>query len=620
MLRFLPPALFLSLALTGCNNPAPALTDADEQPTSRPALVPRLQSPSNERNPSLAFPQPKFDRPSKAAPTPVVAPSAFVAPPVVGPSSGSVGRFDGPPLARSVPSPPVRAPLSGARVAQLRNQIARYKLFAAYRELVELNKNAGLFDEAARLNREQAAQYLAKGMRDAALIAQNEAGAFEPQVRLFVETPVNAQQAADRTSSAVNEPVTGCYLGAFIDRDDNLGPTFFEDDHSQTYRSPEQFMDATGRHLGSQFTYLTYGKPFPRAWAYRLKARGTIPHIAWEPTTSKRYTSNARRLGEVRDDAYLREFAQEVRDFDFPVFIRFASEMNGFWTHSQYGWDGNPQLYREKFRLVNRVLHEIAPRAATVWCVNNPPLDTHLSNGQPVSYLDYYPGDDGCDWVGINFYSVPFHEDKLGQPAFDENPLALLEPVYNRFASRKPIAICEFAASHEANVDRKLRAEFAAAKIRLVYGALPLLYPRVKLVDWFNLNTIKYRSAGKTPNDYLLTDNEQVLRAWQEVTLNRHYLQAFLALGETIPPVYRPLGGQFIPNPTKIGVWARNFGPDGTVYFGIDGKSWTKARSNGATYLDFNPRALGSGSHTLSALLYDARNRFQKRVDVRFQS
>lgn len=519
-----------------------------------------------------------------------------------------------------MPSVPVQTPLAGARVAQLKSQIARYQLFAAYRELVQLNKSAGLYEEAARLNREQAGLYRAKGLNDAALIAQNEAGALEPQLRLFVETQESAQEAGDRTSSAVNEPVTGCYLGAFIDRDDNLGAPFYEEDRSQTYRSPEQFMNATGRHLGSQFTYLTYGKPFPRAWAYRLKARGTIPHIAWEPTTSKQYTSNARRLGEVRDDAYLRQFAEELRDFDFPVFIRFASEMNGFWTRSQYGWDGNPALYREKFRLVNRVLHQIAPRAATVWCVNNPPLNTRLTNGHPVSFLDYYPGDDGCDWVGINFYSVPFHEDQLSQPAFDENPLALLEPVYKRFAARKPIAVCEFAASHEANVDRKLRPDFAAGKIRLVYGALPLLYPRVKLVDWFNLNTIKYRSAGKTPNNYLLTDNEQVLRAWQEVTLNRHYLQAYLALGEAIPPVYRALNGQFIAQATKIGVWARNFGPDGTVVFGIDGQSWTRARSNGATYLDFDPRALGSGSHTLSALLYDGRNRFQKRVDVRLRT
>lgn len=494
-----------------------------------------------------------------------------------------------------MPSLPQKKPLQNPRIAQLQTQIARYQLFAAYRELAQLHTNAGLYDDAAQLNRDQAALYRRKGLNDAAIIADNAAGALQSQLSLFLETQPGAQGAADRTTSAANEPVTGCYLGAFIDRDDSLGPPFWEEDRSQWYRAPEQWIAATGRNPGSLFTYLKYGRPFPRAWAYRLKARGTIPHIAWEPSS----------LNEVRDDAYLRDFAQQMREFDFPVFVRFASEMNGFWTP----YHGNPKLYREKFQLVNRVLHEVAPRSATIWCVNNPPLG---------NAFDYYPGDSGCDWVGVNFYAVPYHEDKINKPAFDENPLALLDPIYKKFAARKPIAICEFAASHQARVDPRPIPNFAVSKLRLVYGALPLLYPRVKLVDWFNMNTLKYRTKDKTPNDYLLTDNRQVLRAWQDVTLNRHYLQSYLSLGDAIPPVYRVMNGQRIGAPATIGVWAKNFGPDGNVYLGIDGQSWARARAGGATYLPLDPRALGRGVHTLSALLYDSKNRFQKRVDVRF--
>ncbi len=493
----------------------------------------------------------------------------------------------------------------------LQTQIARYQLFAAYRELITLNKNAGLYDEAARLAHAQAAQYRAKGLQDAAIIADNEAGALESQLRIFLETHPTSVQAADRTTSAANEPVTGCYLGAFIDRDDSLGEPFWEEDRSQWHRSPEQWMSATGRHPGSLFTYLSYGQPFPRAWAYRLKAQGTIPQIAWEPTASKKYSANTRTLPQIRDDAYLREFARQCREFDFPIFIRFASEMNGFWTHPQYGWNGDAKLYREKFRLVHRVLHEVAPRVATIWCVNNPPLG---------NAFDYYPSDDGCDWVGVNFYAVPYHEDKINKPAFDENPLALLDPVYKRFAARKPIAICEFAASHQARVDPRPLPDFAISKLRLVYGALPLLYPRVKLVDWFNMNTLRYPTKDKTPNDYQLTDDARVLRAWQDVTSNRHFMQAYLALGDSIPPVYRLMGNQKISAPTQIGMWAKNFGGDGTVFLGIDGQGWTKARAGGATYLPLDPRVLAHGAHTLSALLYDSKKRFQKRVDLRFST
>jgi len=590
--RFLLPLLLV--AVSGCGQPAPAPSarEPDEGATSPPALVPHLQSFSDAE---------REEKTGKAEPSSGQAPDKIRQAP----------RFSGPLLARVLPSPPSQRPLSGPRVEELKSQIARYHLFAAYRELLGLCKNAGLFDEAARLNREQAAFYRAKGLDDAAIIASNEASALGSELRLFVQTPTSAQGAASRTTSAALEPVTGCYLGAFIDRDDNLGEPFYEEDRSQSYRAPEQLLRATGRSLGSQFTYLSYGKPFPRAWANRLKAHGTIPHIAWEPTGAGQFSANGRTLGGVRDDAYLRGFARDLRDFDFPVFIRFASEMNGFWTRSQYGWDGNAKLYREKFRLVHRVLHEIAPRVATIWCVNNPPLG---------NAFDYYPGDDGCDWVGVNFYAVPFHEDKLSQPAFDENPLALLDPIYARFAARKPIAICEFAASHEANADRKARPDFAISRIRLVYGALPLLYPRVKLVDWFDFDTLRFRLPGKTPNNYLLTDNNSVLRAWQNATDNRHFLGAYLSLDSAIPPLYLPLNGQTLASPSQLGVWARGFGASGTVYMGIDGHSWTKFSSGGATYLSLDPSSLPHGAHTLSALLYDSHGRFQRRVEARFST
>ena len=592
--RVRPPLPFLlaPLLLASCARPQ----SAPKTPTS-PAPV--ETAPAANINPSLDFKPPAFSRPSEATD------------PLSTPLPPAPPRFAGPALAGVLPSSPTRAPLAGERVAQLKAQIAKYHLFAAYRELIQLNKDAGLYDEAARLDREQAALYRAKGLVDAAIIADNEAGALENQLRAFVQVQTTAQGAASRTTSAVNEPVTGCYLGAFIDRDESLGEPFWEDDRSQWYRAPEQWASATGRHPGSLFTYLSYGQPFPRAWANRLKAAGTVPHIAWEPSASKKYGANIRTLPEVRDDAYLHDFAAQLRDFDFPVFIRFASEMNGQWTRGQYGWNGDAKIYREKFRLVNRVLHEVAPRAATIWCVNNPPLG---------NAMDYYPGDDGCDWVGLNFYAVPYHEDKINKPAFDENPLALLDPIYKRFAARKPIAICEFAASHQPRVDPRPCPAFAAAKLRLVYGALPLVYPRVKLVDWFNADTLKIQTKDKTPNNYLLTDDPQVLGAWKEVTANPHFLQSHLELGDAIPPIFVPLAAQTVRAPAQIGVWAKNFGGDGTVFLGIDGQSWTRAKSGGATYLPLDPRALKSGAHTLSALLYDAKGRFQKRLDAPFST
>ena len=60
--------------------------------------------------------------------------------------------------------------------------------------------------------------------------------------------------------------------------------------------------------------------------------------------------------------AYLHEFARAARDSKTPIFLRYASEMNGEWVP----YHGDPKAYIEKFRLVARVMHAEAPNVAMV--------------------------------------------------------------------------------------------------------------------------------------------------------------------------------------------------------------------------------------------------------------
>ena len=479
-----------------------------------------------------------------------------------------------------------RAP-NAARIAVLQAKIRRARVFSAYDELSRILQNRGDFDGAARLEREQAALYNSKNLTNAAIIHQNRAKSLETQLQVFADVQTSAQGVGRLFTGATLEPVVGCYLGAFIDRDDSLGPVF-RDDNFQSHRAPEQFLSATGKNPGSLFMYLRYGQSFPRVWVSRLKAAGVIPHLAWEPGS----------LDEVSDNLYLRNFARAAREADWPIFIRFASEMNGFWTP----YHGNPALYRQKFRLVNRVLHEEAPRVATIWCVNNPPLGNAFA---------YYPGDDGCDWVGVNFYAVPFHENRRDKPAFDENPLALLDPIYARFSAKKPIAICEFAASHQSFGDGRDFSGFAAEKLSLLYGALPLLYPRVKLVDWFDMNTIAHITPGKARNNFLLTA-PPVLQSWRAATDSAHFLTSYLRLGDALPPVARPLGGLKLRGRARLRIWAKTYGGAPELKVFLDGKPLYRGQKFGAHALDIDFSNFSRGRHTLIAQLFDARGRFQR--------
>ena len=145
---------------------------------------------------------------------------------------------------------------------------------------------------------------------------------------------------------------------------------------------------------------MAYGRPFPSRWVDRLKEQNVAPHIAWEPNTG---------LDFVNDDEYLRGFAQACARADCPIFLRYASEMNGDWT--RYG--GDPLRYKIKWGIVRDVMARYAPNVAMVWCVNNIPERT---------IEKFYPGDGYVDWVGVNLYSVPFFDNDPSRPGLFQNP------------------------------------------------------------------------------------------------------------------------------------------------------------------------------------------------------
>jgi hypothetical protein len=302
------------------------------------------------------------------------------------------------------------------------------------------------------------------------------------------------------------------------------------DENWQTHREAEEFEERVGKQHASLFCYLGFGRPFPFEWADRLKRRGIIPHIAWEPTS----------LLWV-DEPSVERFAGELARFDAPVFIRFAGEMNGDWTP----YHDDPKTYRETFRMVHRIISRRAPKAALIWCVNT----------IPEGNIDaYYPGDDAVDWVGVNMYNVPFFDNDPARPADHVHPADLLAHVYKKYSKKKPIAICEYAASHQSAVDQKARPELAITKIAQLYSALPRLYPRVKLVDWFDCDNLKHARAGRQLNNYSLTENAAIQDAYRRAVSTEHYLGR---AEERPSEELRPLKGDTVRGVVKLSAWIR---------------------------------------------------------------
>lgn len=293
------------------------------------------------------------------------------------------------------------------------------------------------------------------------------------------------------------EPARGVYIGAFIEKD-------YAFQYKTSGTKIEEFEKLIGKKHASYFTYCGYGTPFPSDWVAAVKRAGGAPHIAFEPNYG---------LEEVKDSAYLRAWARDAARTKVPIFLRWASEMNGRWM----AYHGTPEVYKQKFRLVTKIMREEAPNVAMVWTPFTSPERLIAS---------YYPGDEAVDWVGINIYSVYVNDGDSNRPAWHKDPIDELRYIYNTYAARKPIHISEYAATLACKGTGLDTSDFAMEKMTRFYNGIRQEFPRVKSVNWFLLDTIR---AGLANNNYSFLQNGRVLNTYADIVKNPYYLSSVIS-------------------------------------------------------------------------------------------
>ncbi|MDK3156266.1 glycosyl hydrolase [Kamptonema cortianum] len=309
---------------------------------------------------------------------------------------------------------------------------------------------------------------------------------------LYVDRVPTVDEAARNFTGAKFEPQVGCYAGAYIDLDSTITETF-TDRTNRVRRLPSQFESKVGKPHATYFYYMGYRSRLAYDWIEKLGHEGKIVHIALEPNLG---------LEWVKDDDYLEEMATMFAKSGAPIFLRFASEMNGPWVK----YHGNPKLYIEKFRLIATKMREKAPNVAMVWC----PYATPVS---PIR--DYYPGDEYVDWVGVNLYSVTYFNQNINQPAKHVHPISMLEYVYDLYSAKKPIMVGEYGATHFSALEGKPTVDFATRALMGMYEALPRAYPRVKCINYFSGNNLVL--DHRKNNNYALTQHPRMLDTYRNI-------------------------------------------------------------------------------------------------------
>ncbi len=450
----------------------------------------------------------------------------------------------------------------------------------AWRQLGDAYVQAQDFDKAPQAYMEASKIFRTKGDRNAAVVMERLADTYETESEIYFSRLPDLDSVAKTYTGVKFEPLYGAYIGAFVDHEDKVKGAF-PDEYGIFRRDVSEFSDKVGADHSVYFMYQGYGRQFPAKWTAHLKKNGAAAQIAFEP----------KKLEDVKDDEYLRNWARAAKASNVPIFLRFASEMNGEWTP----YHGNPELYKEKWKLVTKVMREEAPNVAMVWCVFE----------MPQNRIDeYFPGDEWVDWVGLNVYSVMYFNNDPNKKGDHRNPADSVRYVYDRYSAKHPIMICEYAASHQSSLDKVWRSELAQAKIGQFYASLPRLYPRVKAVCWLSMNAIKHAMEGRQRNNYSLLDDGMVTERYRQMVSSPYFIKQFgQQAKEEIVPIAE---GQRVSGSLSLSAWVKTYINKPEVAWLLNGEEIARSSMPGPYQWTVDTQQFSNGPATLELVIYNA--------------
>ncbi|GAA4963782.1 hypothetical protein GCM10023205_29660 [Yinghuangia aomiensis] len=197
-----------------------------------------------------------------------------------------------------------------------------------------------------------------------------------------------------------------------------------------------------------QFSVGWADSTFDRRLFDQVAKRGMMPLLAWEPWDFTKESRDEMQRGNQPEyalanivagkfDDYITTWANGIKNLGYPVGIRFAHEMNGYWYPWAVQANGNTaDQYIQAWRHVHDIFERAGATDVTwVWSPNR-----DYENAAPLKSV--YPGDDYVDWIGLSGYYGTKGAEKY--MSFDEIFRPTLRQL-REFTSR-PVVITETGA------------------------------------------------------------------------------------------------------------------------------------------------------------------------------
>jgi len=230
-------------------------------------------------------------------------------------------------------------------------------------------------------------------------------------------------------SSCTTDPKSYCLTGAFLsDKPSKRDITDFEGNY--------------GKKPFLVMVFVDWDKLIDDEIITDVYSSDCVLFVTWEPWYAvDKKGINYDELLFGKWDKYIRDFANKLKGINKPVFLRFAHEMNGNW----YPWSGK-RIGRDKYIAIYRYVKDIfdkvnATNVKWVFSINW----EDMPNTKENYFMQYYPGDEYVDYVGIDGYNWGNTKPWSKWMSFKE----IFQNRYNAIADnlKKPIIISEFSST-----------------------------------------------------------------------------------------------------------------------------------------------------------------------------
>lgn len=186
------------------------------------------------------------------------------------------------------------------------------------------------------------------------------------------------------------------------------------------------------------------------------------------------------------------------------VLLRFGAEIN-VWSslpsnkeEAEKNLPAYKESFKKAFRRISKFAKEYAPETAMVYSPND-------ISGWYNNALDFYPGDEYVDWVGMSTYQNSSSinngygstSDAFYCRGIYENQIVKIKKIVDAFGNRKPIMISECGFCYSSS-DGIQDSKKAAERLEYFYTYVNMVYPQVKAIFHFNTNFggNKYEISG----------------------------------------------------------------------------------------------------------------------------